>query len=272
MNDFEKSYETIKRAIEEDWWTERIDIIRKENEKILHQLAFFPTIERTITFDKIFDGFEPFRISNVKNVCFIHSWNNNIHQTKMLDYIIDYIKDAKLYHVLDVIYVMNIGNKIQQSKYGDKVQVINYSKNNELFELQTIKLMHTFSELNPDCNVLYLHTKGVSYNTISENIMDWINMMLYFNVKLFHKNLILLERYDVLGCNYQEKPRKHFSGNFWWAKSSYIKNLCVYNMLNKHDAEWFILSRDNCKFFCLYDSKVNHYQSIHSASNYTDIV
>lgn len=48
MNDFEKSCETIKRAIEEDWWTERIDIIRKEKEKILNQLAFFPTLDRII--------------------------------------------------------------------------------------------------------------------------------------------------------------------------------------------------------------------------------
>lgn len=48
MNDFEKSCETIKRAIEEDWWTERIDIIRKEKEKILNELAFFPTLDRII--------------------------------------------------------------------------------------------------------------------------------------------------------------------------------------------------------------------------------
>jgi len=49
MNDFEKSYETIKRAIEEDWWSERIDIIRKEKAKILNELAFFPTLDKIIT-------------------------------------------------------------------------------------------------------------------------------------------------------------------------------------------------------------------------------
>ena len=48
MNDFEKSYETIKRAIREDWWSERIEIIRKEKEKILNELAFFPTLDRII--------------------------------------------------------------------------------------------------------------------------------------------------------------------------------------------------------------------------------
>ena len=48
MNDFEKSCEMIKRAIEEDWWSERIDIIRKEKEKILNELAFFPTLDRIV--------------------------------------------------------------------------------------------------------------------------------------------------------------------------------------------------------------------------------
>jgi hypothetical protein len=44
MYDFEKSYELIERAIREDWWSQRIDIIRKEKKKILDELAFFPTI------------------------------------------------------------------------------------------------------------------------------------------------------------------------------------------------------------------------------------
>lgn len=48
MDDFEKSSQIIKRAIEEDWWSERIDIIRKEKEKILNEMAFFPTLDRII--------------------------------------------------------------------------------------------------------------------------------------------------------------------------------------------------------------------------------
>ena len=31
--------------------------------------------------------------------------------------------------------------------------------------------------------------------------------------------------YDVAGVNYFTKPAKHFSGNFWWANSEYIKTL-----------------------------------------------
>jgi len=47
--DFEKSYEIIQKAITEDWWTQRIDVIRAEKHRILSDLAFFPTIHRVIT-------------------------------------------------------------------------------------------------------------------------------------------------------------------------------------------------------------------------------
>ena len=49
ITDFEKSYQLIKQALREDWWTQRIDIIRKEKNKILNELAFFPTIDSIIS-------------------------------------------------------------------------------------------------------------------------------------------------------------------------------------------------------------------------------
>lgn len=48
MNNFEKSYNIIKQAIKEDWWSQRIEYIKKEKKKILNELGFFPTINRII--------------------------------------------------------------------------------------------------------------------------------------------------------------------------------------------------------------------------------
>jgi hypothetical protein len=48
ITNFEKSYEIIKRAIEEDWWSQRIDIIRREKNRILNELGFFPRISKII--------------------------------------------------------------------------------------------------------------------------------------------------------------------------------------------------------------------------------
>ena len=48
MNDFEKSYQIIKTALAEDWWSQRIDFIRQAKKKILDELAFFPTVKKII--------------------------------------------------------------------------------------------------------------------------------------------------------------------------------------------------------------------------------
>ena len=48
MNDFEKSYQIIKTAIKEDWWSQRIDKIKQEKEKLLNEMAFFPRLRKVI--------------------------------------------------------------------------------------------------------------------------------------------------------------------------------------------------------------------------------
>ncbi len=48
MNDFEKSYQIMKEAIESDLWSSRIDIIRKEKLKIINEMSFLPRIEKVI--------------------------------------------------------------------------------------------------------------------------------------------------------------------------------------------------------------------------------
>ena len=56
ITDFEKSYQIIKQALSEDWWSQRIDIIRQEKCRILNELAFFPIIDKIITSQRVFDS------------------------------------------------------------------------------------------------------------------------------------------------------------------------------------------------------------------------
>jgi hypothetical protein len=48
LSDFEKDYDIIQKAIEEDWWSQRIEFIRKEKLRILNELQFFPRLEKII--------------------------------------------------------------------------------------------------------------------------------------------------------------------------------------------------------------------------------
>jgi len=48
INDFEHSYQIIKQAVAEDWWSQRIECIRREKERIIRELAFFPVLNKLI--------------------------------------------------------------------------------------------------------------------------------------------------------------------------------------------------------------------------------
>lgn len=48
LSNFENDYQKIKKAIEENWWEQRINIIRKEKHRILNEKQFFPRLEEII--------------------------------------------------------------------------------------------------------------------------------------------------------------------------------------------------------------------------------
>ena len=48
LSNFEEDYHRIKKAIEENWWEQRLQHIRNAKKKILDELSFFPTLEKII--------------------------------------------------------------------------------------------------------------------------------------------------------------------------------------------------------------------------------
>ena len=46
LNDIPGSIEIIKKAMKEDWWSQRINIIRREKEKVINKLGFFPNLAK----------------------------------------------------------------------------------------------------------------------------------------------------------------------------------------------------------------------------------
>ena len=264
IDNFEKSYQIITQAISEDWWSQRIDIIRQEKRKILGELAFFPTVDKIISKTSS---------SNHKKYCFIHSCHLKEVGTSILnDIISNFINsNSNLIQYFEKIFIVNIGEKLFSSDIhfqNDKIEIINYSDNTQLFEIPTINLIRTFCEYNENCGILYLHTKGITHNN-HINIKHWTDMMLYFLLDKCVDCFELLKQYDTVGCNYQLAPYKHYSGNFWWANSNYIKKL---NMLpddsKRHTPEWWILSNDTVNQYEIHNSQVNHYLSEYSSEKY----
>lgn len=48
LSNFEKDYEIIKKAIEENWWEQRLPYIKESKIKILNELQFFPRLKQII--------------------------------------------------------------------------------------------------------------------------------------------------------------------------------------------------------------------------------
>ena len=113
------------------------------------------------------------------------------------------------------------------------------SPNTSLYEKATLNRMR-FDCLNAteEFNVFYLHSKGVKHylkQKTENNVNDWIEYLCHYNI--FHHQTCIkyLEDYDAVGVNLQIKEYEyplHYSGNFWWSKSSHIKKLSIINDIN----------------------------------------
>ena len=215
-------------------------------------------------------------INNNKKYCFIHSCileNKIDYCIYILNNLVFKITSSELYEQLTDIFIINIGDPIEENYYYDKkIKLINFSENNSINELKTLNLIHSFCELNDNSQILYIHTKGISYINnvnLTKRSYDWKNMMLYFLVDKYEDCFNLLKNNDVVGCNYSEKPKKHFSGNYWWVNSNYVKNNLnkIYGN-SKLDAEMWILSGNNVRIHSLHNSNINHFYNEYMISKY----
>jgi hypothetical protein len=95
-------------------------------------------------------------------------------------------------------------------------------------EFVTLDLIEKDKEKFGDSDyILYLHTKGASKQN-SENIITWRHLMNYFNIEKCKNVFKIFEKtsYNTYGVLLGIAGKwKLYSGNFWWAKASYLKTI-----------------------------------------------
>jgi len=144
-----------------------------------------------------------------------------------------------------------------------------------LFEFPTIDMLREHAAAN-DCVMLYLHTKGVSRS--GPTIDDWRACMLYWMVERWRECVDKIGKgYDTVGYTRCDRPLPHFQGNFWWAKSAYIRTLddprkikfipSVANQGVRHKCEFWILSKAG-RFYEPYNHRVRPYAEPNPRSRY----
>lgn len=113
-----------------------------------------------------------------------------------------------------------------------------------VYENTTINKVIEFSkQQHKNVHILYLHSKGVLGTSNHQNY--WRDYMMNYNVNMWKVCVNLLNNnYNTVGVNLLYNP--HYSGNFWWGRSDYIKKLDYIdknNIRNRMMAEYKILSK-----------------------------
>jgi hypothetical protein len=151
----------------------------------------------------------------------------------------------------------------------DKIKVIGVSSNLGLYETSTLKLLHEHSFIE-DFNVLYLHTKGIRHNNTNINVTDWTKYLSYFNIYKHDVCISELSNYDAVGVNLEDTPNLHYSGNFWWSKSTYIKKLDLPVQTEYNSPEFWLTKSKISNYLSLWNSNINHYDQRYTEDNYVN--
>jgi hypothetical protein len=205
------------------------------------------------------------------HVCCINNWKD------VLDQLYNNIKSSGLHDVVERIKC-NILCKPETKEDVEmyfsellladaKLELLGITCNISLYETPTINLLHAHAtDSEEEFNVLYLHTKGVTRTSVSVN--DWINYMIYFNI-IKHKTCIdRLADHDAVGVNLVNVFQLHYSGNFWWSKSSFIRKLKRCEHTHYNSPEFWLTEGKNGNFLSLWDSNIIHYNERYEEDKY----
>jgi len=138
---------------------------------------------------------------------------------------------------------------IDKFDHQKKIVIIKTHENlYEKFDINNYKKYIT----DLDYYLYYFHTKAVTRTNVKKNCFALRRKLLnYYTIEKYKINIELLSKYDAIGCSLSLYPKMHFSGNFWWSKSSYLNTLHDVTSSNYLAVEMYILSNPNCKFISL---------------------
>lgn len=199
------------------------------------------------------------------HICCINNWKDIFFS------MISDIKESGLYDKTTEIRCNILTTNYNDISFfeDEKIKIIGVSDNLDLYETPTLNFLWEHS-MKEDFYALYLHTKGVKHNNENLCVNDWVKYMKHFNIYKHENCISELANYDTVGVNLQHSPRLHYSGNFWWAKSQYLRKLnkCIY--LEYHSPEFWLTEKQLGNYLCVWASppQHHHYCQRYEENNY----
>lgn len=115
------------------------------------------------------------------------------------------------------------------------------------YEQVTLSALHEYVHRDDAAPyVLYCHTKGAFEESVPRDL--WRESMTQLLVRKWNSCVPMLESYDAVGLHWltaQEHPGRNittpfFGGNFWWARTDYLRKLPPVATGSRFDAESWI--------------------------------
>jgi len=184
----------------------------------------------------------------------------------------------------DFPYILNVGISIadENKSISNILDILDKSKIRDIrakgHEFTTLELIEKDKENFGDSDyILYIHTKGASKQLDKQydNIISWRHLMNYFNIEKCTNVFKILEKtsYNTCGVLLTKTGnfKLHYSGNFWWMKSNYLKTINIEGVKrNRFNAEVdYIQNGIDWKPYSPYNSEgTNNYQIFFKREEY----
>jgi len=183
---------------------------------------------------------------------------------------------CNIYHK-DIIF-----NYIEKPYDDDELLNINQSTKVIVEDFTLDIIWNYVKNLNENEHIMYMHSKGITgVKRLIENeeqksyfsflcVQNWRKFLEWGVIENYEKCCNALTTHDTAGVNWSFWPTPHYSGNFWWANSDYLKTLS-----DPKNGDWWInirntkyssltylpdrlkdelwIGSNNPKFFSLYD-------------------
>jgi hypothetical protein len=215
------------------------------------------------------------------HICQIGEWERSFRM------ILDAMKKSKLY---DAVKEIRLGILCPNCSEYENVGLLNdpkfrvvYVGNPGEYERPTLLHMKQAAETDPlDAKYFYLHTKGLRWfgTPYEPFVVDWIKLLIYWNIEKWINADDIVGKYDTYGCNYHsgDKYPLHYSGNFFWTTSHHLKVLPDVIGPGYNAPEFWLCSagmfagKPNAynSFSSEFEDTMGHYNNLFPESKYRD--
>jgi hypothetical protein len=157
-----------------------------------------------------------------------------------------------------------------------KIKIIHVGYPQE-YERPTLLHMRNSIDTNKDEKYFYCHTKGIKWfgTPMEERVMDWINLLIYWNIERWRDAVKALDTHDTYGCNFWKNNidyPDHYSGNFYWVTSNHLSKLNKTIEPQYHAPEfWIFNTSQSYNYYNAYSTGLEagaHYENPYPAHLY----